>query len=351
MKRNFLMMVAMAAVMAACTGKSDKTTVTGSFEATEAPASVEVVVGYQLDTVIAVVDGKFKIDVPVDRTGLSYVVAEGQPLQFISDGSTLNVDFFEKKVSSSDKKGIQSRMNSFLEWQDAFMADYQSKMADLDEDGQEELTEETLEEYNDYLKKLIKENSDNVLALIGVRSLQIEDPEELMEVLNGLTYELKSDTRVAAMISSCQTQLATGEGKKFVDFTVVQDPEHPETSTVSLSDYVGKGKYILVDFWASWCGPCKEETPYLQEVYKKYKGDKFDMLSIAVSDEPEDSRRVAKELGITWNQIVNARQIPGDTYGIQYIPHIILFGPDGTILKRELRGEEIGKAVAEALGE
>ena len=141
----------------------------------------------------------------------------------------------------------------------------------------------------------------------------------------------------------------TAKGKMFKDFTVVQDLENPEASTVKFSDYVGKGKYVLVDFWASWCGPCKAEMPNLKEVYEKYHGDKFDMLSVAVWDNPEATVQAAKELGIEWNQIINAQKVPTELYGIEGIPHIILFGPDGTIIERNLRGAEIGKAVGEAL--
>jgi hypothetical protein len=74
------------------------------------------------------------------------------------------------------------------------------------------------------------------------------------------------------------------------------------------------------------------------------------MLSIAVADELEDTLKAAEELGITWNQIVNAQRVPLELYGIDTIPHVILFGPDGTILKRGLRGKAIGDAVREALG-
>ena len=91
--------------------------------------------------------------------------------------------------------------------------------------------------------------------------------------------------------------------------------------------------------------------PNLRAVYEKYHGDKFDMLSVAVWDKLDDTIQAAKEENIVWNQIMNAQRIPTDIYGITGIPHIILFGPDGTILKRNLRGEAIGEAIAEALAE
>ena len=77
-----------------------------------------------------------------------------------------------------------------------------------------------------------------------------------------------------------------------------------------------------------------------------YAGPEFDILSVAVWDKKDDTIESAKEQGIVWNQIIDAQRIPTNTYGIDGIPHIILFGPDGTIVKRDLRGDDIEAEVA-----
>ena len=139
----------------------------------------------------------------------------------------------------------------------------------------------------------------------------------------------------------------TAEGMPFVDFTVQYG--NRDGSAASLSDYVGKGKYVLVDFWASWCMPCKAEAPVIAEVYKKYKGDRFEVLGVAVMDKRMDTFKVIDDDGYTWPQIVDAQSAPLELYGIQGIPHIILFGPDGTILARGLRGKKLKDKIDEVM--
>ena len=204
----------------------------------------------------------------------------------------------------------------------------------------------------------IKKYPNDSVALEALQNCYYyADPEDIQDALGRMNKDFMEDPFVQRVNEGLTAKLNTRVGQPFVDFTV----EHVLgkaadgsliTEQRSLSDYVGKGKYILVDFWSPWCPPCKEELPNIKNVYEKYHGDKFDILSVAVWEESHnmdwhDTIDTAAVYGITWNQINNGHREPASLYGIDGIPHVILFGPDGTILKRDLRGEVLEAAVAE----
>ena len=191
-------------------------------------------------------------------------------------------------------------------------------------------------------------NKDRVIG--GVAMLRLYDGQQEFDSLYNIAGDAARSYHAVVVEKERYNRLeATSPGKMFTDFTI----EHgaADGSSVSLSDYVGRGKYVLVDFWASWCGPCRGEMPNLAEVYEKYKGDDFEIVGVAVwENSREDTERALTQLPITWPVIYDAQSIPTDLYGINGIPQIILFGPDGTIVMRNLRGEAVGAMVGKCLG-
>ena len=252
----------------------------------------------------------------------------------------------------------EERVKAYEAAHEEMMQEYRQTMDSLSADRQkaEAFYNDFVERYIKFNLDAAKKNPDNevvVQVLMNLRGLI--DDEQASAIISKMSAEMLEREDVAALKKGLDARIATAEGKPFVDFTVNtvvgqtrSVPPQPKYAEVKLSDYVGKGKYILLDFWSPWCGPCRREMPNIKAVYDKYKGDKFDVVSIAVWErEPVDvTIETAAKLGMDWNQINNGGREPAELYGVEGIPHLILFGPDGTILKRGFHGAEIDQIVS-----
>ena len=110
-----------------------------------------------------------------------------------------------------------------------------------------------------------------------------------------------------------------------------------------LSDYVGKGKYVLIDFWASWCGPCRNEMPNVKAAYEKYASKGFEVISISIDKKQKAWRTAIEELGMNWTQVLNVDA--ADVYGIYAIPTTFLVDPEGIVVAKDLRSKKLEKTL------
>ena len=123
-----------------------------------------------------------------------------------------------------------------------------------------------------------------------------------------------------------------------------------EKAPGSFDSYIGKGQYVLVDFWASWCGPCMQESPNVVNMHKNYKDKGLVVLGVLVNDELENSKTAMRKREMEYDQVIDPENVQVKQFGITGIPHLILFGPDGKVVARGMRGPGIEAAVRQALG-
>ena len=274
---------------------------------------------------------------------------------FVEPKSAVVIDFTVSPATVKDNGGLNDKMNA-IESEVSKAGDALNvKIAEMQSQGKsrDEIAaalNPELEKLYDIYRNAIKENKNNIIAayILGMVAPQFYSSlAEFEEATNGVKYADK----VFAVRKYREELLkaeATQAGKMFVDFTGLTVDGQPS----KLSDYVGKGKYVLVDFWASWCGPCKGEIPNLIELQEKFGGDKFTVLGVNVWDEEDKFKAALTAEGITYPQIYIPRDNKDnatDLYGIKGIPQIILFAPDGTIVQRDLRGNAMKALVSEEM--
>ncbi len=202
----------------------------------------------------------------------------------------------------------------------------------------------------EWVKQFIKNNNTSPVALFAARkNISLLSASEIEEVIAELAPVLKSSPAGVSFMAFATTAKKTAAGAKFVDF----DFQNAEGKPVKLSDYLGRGKYVLIDFWASWCHPCRADIPHLKEAYEMYHPAGFEVISVSMDDNKDKWLKAVEEEKMVWLQLSDLKAFQGDLskiYNFNGIPTCVLFGPDGTIITRNMRGLWMDKKLIDLYG-
>jgi len=202
----------------------------------------------------------------------------------------------------------------------------------------------------EYMKQFAEDHPNSmVTALVVFSNLSYYVlPEELEYYANGFD-EIKSQSSWVKSIREKADAAGRLEiGKPFVDIQL----SSPDGEDIALSDYAGKDNYVLVDFWASWCRPCRIVNPKIVQLYNKYKDKGFEIVGVSLDREKAEWTKAIEDDALTWIHISDLKfwQSEGARlYAVNLIPHVVLLDKDGIILARGLKTDEIEKKLAELM--
>lgn len=243
------------------------------------------------------------------------------------DAYNNQLEAFESQISE-----LYAVMNEAFSNNDSIMMDSLNKVGTA-----------LMEQQDSFRDDYIKAHPDSFVTHYILDGVKQDYPlNELKELVGTFTTEsiYKDD------LNDYITKLERLEvGQPFIDFTL----KTKDNTELVLSEIIAQNKLTLVDFWASWCGPCKAEAPNVIAVYEKYRDKGLVVIGVPVNDKQEATEKAMRDLGIHYPQVLDPSQALAERFNIVGIPYIILFAPDGSIVAAGLRGAQIEEAVGKVL--
>lgn len=204
--------------------------------------------------------------------------------------------------------------------------------------------------YAQRIIEFIKKNPESNVSGFMIFSSMFEWPSipTYDSMYNALSEKVKMGKFGKLALEKINSIKGTTIGYPALDFSQAS----PEGKNISLSSF--KGKYVLVDFWASWCGPCRRENPTVVAAYQKYKDKGFDVFGVSLDDNKDKWLAAIKKDNLTWTHVSDLKgwqNAAAKAYGVSSIPFNLLLDKDGKILAKNLRGEQLYAELAKIFGE
>lgn len=314
----------------------------------------------QRDSVVVAADGTFQFEGHANGKYFAEVgQGDGKDVMVVLDGN-VSIDLTSETASgTTENKLLNEERKKFEPFVEAIMATSNS-LRQMQQNGVKQDSPEFQQAYMQYMqqlealgaqtKKTVAENPKSLFPALFIKLFrQTLEETDLIEMA-----ELKPVAFETSILKELNDRLAVlrlrAPGQPFTDLRM------PDPGNVfrSLSDYVGKGNYVLVDFWASWCGPCVREMPAIKALYEKYKGKGFDIVGVSLDQDKAAWKGAIERLKLPWHHMSDLKgwqSAATAAYGINSIPATLLVGPDGKIVAFGLRAEGLGEKLKEIYGE
>lgn len=363
MKKSFLSLAVIALSLAAC-NTTPKYTINGTVEG-EQTGNVLLVKydGEAMDTLAKspVADGKFTLTGNVKELTDAYVVFEGKRgatpifVENVEYTATLNpADPTATLIEGSETQNLANQFfainNASRKIQSQLYKDYSAAAQAKDEAKMKEIEEEfnkAGEEAEAKENELIKANADTyVAAYVVAQKMGGLEADELTEKYEALGENAKASAPGKKIADRIQKLSAVAIGQVAPDFT----QNTPEGEPLSM--HAIKGKVKLIDFWASWCGPCRGENPNVVKVYEQYHPKGLEILSVSLDNDKEAWLKAIEDDQLKWHHVSDLKGWQNEAaqiYAVSGIPHTVLLDENNVIIAKDLRGEELKNKIAELL--